>query len=63
MPIVTYRPTTPSRRFMTRLDFKEITRKKPIKALTEKMSKTGAGTIRDGSRAVGSGRGTSAVIA
>jgi large subunit ribosomal protein L2 len=41
MPIVTYRPTTPSRRFMTQVSFEDITRKKPIKALTEKMSKTG----------------------
>ncbi|MFH1018467.1 MAG: 50S ribosomal protein L2 [Pseudomonadota bacterium] len=57
MPIVTYRPTTPSRRFITTTSFEEITRKRPLKALTEKISRTGGrnnqGTIT--SRWIGGG--------
>ncbi len=57
MPIVSYRPTTPSRRFITTLSFEEITRKRPLKALTEKISRTGGrnnqGTIT--SRWIGGG--------
>jgi large subunit ribosomal protein L2 len=41
MGIRTYRPTTPSRRFVTTLTFDEITRDKPIRALTEELRKTG----------------------
>jgi large subunit ribosomal protein L2 len=35
MPIKKYRPTTPSRRFMSVLDFSEVTKKAPQKALLE----------------------------
>lgn len=41
MPIKTYRPVTPSRRFLTTLSFDEITRDRPLKPLTEKLSRTG----------------------
>ncbi len=41
MPIITYRPTTPSRRFVTGFDFKEISKKKPEKGLTESKPSTG----------------------
>jgi large subunit ribosomal protein L2 len=41
MPIKTYRPTTPTRRFQTTLVKDEITRAKPEKSLTEGISKSG----------------------
>jgi large subunit ribosomal protein L2 len=42
MPVKTYRPITPSRRFMTTADFSMLTKKKPEKALLEsKHSKAG----------------------
>jgi large subunit ribosomal protein L2 len=41
MPILTYRPTTPSRRFVTSLDFSELTAKKPHKKLTEIKKRSG----------------------
>lgn len=41
MPIKTFKPTTPSRRFITQLDFSDLTKKKPEKRLLE--SKTSSG--------------------
>src|SRR5689334_19636246 len=41
MPVKSYRPYTPSRRFITTSDFKEITKSKPLRALTESVRKTG----------------------
>jgi len=41
MPIKSYRPTTPSRRFISSLDFSDLTKKKPEKSLLEKKSSTG----------------------
>ncbi|MCB1022178.1 MAG: 50S ribosomal protein L2 [Acidobacteria bacterium] len=41
MPIKTYRPTTPTRRFQTTLVKDEITRATPEKSLTEGLSKSG----------------------
>ncbi|MDP8214464.1 MAG: 50S ribosomal protein L2 [Candidatus Euphemobacter frigidus] len=40
MPVKHYRPTTPSRRFMTVSDFAEITKKKPEKALLRPIKKS-----------------------
>lgn len=41
MPIKTFKPTTKSRRFMTVLDNKDITKNKPEKSLIEPLKKTG----------------------
>ena len=41
MPIKTYRPTTPTRRFQTTVTREEITRKKPEKALVKGKKRTG----------------------
>src|SRR5437588_4583916 len=41
MPIKTYRPTTPSRRFITTLTSDEVTTSKPYKPLTEGKRNTG----------------------
>jgi len=41
MPTKSYRPYTPSRRFITMADFSEITRAKPEKSLTSGMRKSG----------------------
>ncbi len=41
MGLIKYQPTTPSRRFMTTLDFSEITTSQPHKSLTEAKRKTG----------------------
>jgi large subunit ribosomal protein L2 len=41
MPVVQYRPTSPGRRFQTGYDFKEITKDRPEKALTEPIRKSG----------------------
>src|SRR5437016_695043 len=41
MPIRRYKPTSAGRRFMTVSTFEEITKSKPDKALTEKLSKNG----------------------
>ncbi|MCL1819213.1 MAG: 50S ribosomal protein L2 [Oscillospiraceae bacterium] len=40
MAIKTYKPTTPSRRHMTSLDYSELTKKKPEKSLLEPVKKT-----------------------
>lgn len=57
MAIVSHRPTTPSRRFITHLDFEELTVSKPHKKLTESKPRTGGrnnqGTIT--SRWIGRG--------
>jgi large subunit ribosomal protein L2 len=41
MPLKEYNPTSPGRRFLTTLDFEEITKSTPEKALTEPLKKTG----------------------
>src|SRR5207248_1065066 len=41
MPVRRFKPTSPGRRFMTVSDFKEVTKSKPEKALTEKLTKMG----------------------
>ncbi len=41
MPLKSYRPTSPGRRFMTTADFSELTKKKPEKALTRPLKKSG----------------------
>jgi len=41
MPIRRYKPTSPGRRFMTVSTFEEITKTKPEKGLTEKLTKKG----------------------
>jgi large subunit ribosomal protein L2 len=41
MPIISYKPTTPSRRFITGFDFKDLSKKKPEKSLTESKPSTG----------------------
>jgi ribosomal protein L2 len=40
MPIKTFKPYTPSRRFLTMLDKSEITRQTPEKSLTEAHRRT-----------------------
>ena len=46
MAIKTYKPTSPGVRFMTRLDFAEITRSKPEKSLTRGFSRSASPTRR-----------------
>jgi len=41
MAIKTYKPYTPSRRFMIGYDFSDLTAKKPEKALTKSLNRTG----------------------
>ena len=41
MPLKEYNPTSPGRRFLSTLDFEEITKSTPEKALTEPLKKTG----------------------
>ncbi len=41
MALKQYNPTSPGRRFMTTLDFSDLTAKKPERALTEPLKKTG----------------------
>ena len=41
MGVKKYKPTSPSRRFMTGSDFEEVTRTEPEKSLLDKISKTG----------------------
>jgi large subunit ribosomal protein L2 len=41
MPLKEYNPTSPGRRFLTTLDFEEITKSSPEKGLTEPLKKTG----------------------
>ena len=41
MALKQYNPTSPGRRFMTTLDFSDLTKKRPERALTEPLKKTG----------------------
>jgi large subunit ribosomal protein L2 len=41
MPLKSFRPTSPGRRFMVRSDFAELTKSRPEKALTEPLRRTG----------------------
>ena len=41
MPIRKYKPTSPGRRFMTVSTFEEVTKTKPEKSLTSKLTKKG----------------------
>src|SRR5216117_574339 len=41
MPVRRFKPTSPGRQFMTVSDFKEVTKSKPEKSLTEKLTKKG----------------------
>src|SRR3954447_3535650 len=41
MPVRRFKPTSPGRRHMTVSDFAEVTKSKPEKALTEKLTKKG----------------------
>ena len=41
MPLKSYRPTSPGRRFMTTADFSELTKKEPEKSLTRPLKKSG----------------------
>ena len=41
MPVKTYRPLTPSRRFLTVSSFQEITKSKPEKSLLTPLKRTG----------------------
>lgn len=41
MPIKSYNPTSPARRFITRIDYSELTKKKPERSLVESKSSTG----------------------
>jgi len=41
MPIKQYNPTSPGRRFVTTLDFSELTKKKPERKLTEPLRRSG----------------------
>jgi large subunit ribosomal protein L2 len=57
MPIKTYRPTTPTRRFQTVVSREEITKQKPEKSLTAGKRRTGgrSSTGRVSSRFIGGG--------
>src|ERR1035438_9427721 len=57
MPIKTYRPTTPSRRFATSVSRADITKDRPEKSLVESKSRTGGrnSTGRVTSRFIGGG--------
>src|SRR5579875_1027845 len=41
MPVRRFKPTSPGRRFMSVSDFAEVTKSRPEKALTEKLTKKG----------------------
>src|SRR5215471_6584420 len=57
MPIKTYRPTTPTRRFQTITSREEITKQRPEKSLVESKQRTGGrnSTGRVTSRFIGGG--------
>src|SRR6185295_2760008 len=57
MPIKSYRPTTPTRRFQTTVSRQDITKQKPEKSLLESKSGTGGrnSTGRVTSRFIGGG--------
>ena len=51
MALKQYNPTSPGRRFMTSLDFSDLSKKRPERALTEPLKKTrGPQQARDASR-------------
>lgn len=41
MPIKTFKPTTPSRRYISQLDFSELSKERPLKRLLERKNSTG----------------------
>lgn len=45
MPIKAFKPTTPSRRFVTQVDFSELTKKRPEKALLQSKHSTGGRNV------------------
>ena len=57
MPVKTFKPFTPSRRYLTVSSFEEVTKKKPEKRLVETRKKTGGRNVygRITSRAIGGG--------
>jgi large subunit ribosomal protein L2 len=57
MAIKSYRPTSPGRRFQTKLDFEEITRRRPEKGLLAPLKKSGGRNVygRITSRYIGGG--------
>ena len=57
MPIKTYRPTTPTRRFQTVVSREDITKDRPEKSLVESKNRTGgrSSTGRVSSRFIGGG--------
>ena len=57
MPVKTYRPLTPSRRFYTVASFAEVTKKKPERALVTIRKKTGGRNMygRVTARGIGGG--------
>ena len=57
MPIKTYRPTTPTRRFQTVVSREDITKDRPEKSLIESKKRTGgrSSTGRVSSRFIGGG--------
>ena len=57
MPIKTYRPTTPTRRFQTSVSREDITKERPEKSLVESKKRTGGrnSTGRVTSRFIGGG--------
>src|SRR5436189_5086724 len=57
MPIKTYRPTTPTRRFQTVVSRADITKDRPEKSLVESKARTGgrSSTGRVSSRFIGGG--------
>lgn len=57
MPVKTYRPLTPSRRFLTVSSFKEITKSKPEKSLVVIRKKTGGRNVHGRVTARGIGGG------
>ena len=57
MPVKTFKPFTPSRRYLTVSSFEEVTKRKPEKRLVETRKKTGGRNVygRITSRAIGGG--------
>src|SRR4030095_15158147 len=57
MPVKSYRPLTPSTRYVTISSFDEITKSKPEKSLTQIRKKTGGRNCYGRGRARGIGQG------
>ena len=51
MPVKSYKPTTPTRRFATTLDKSELTKQTPEKSLTEAITKSGGRNNKEIGRA------------